>query len=64
MNRQQRRSAARQKGKPFDRTALIANAVDFLASTTDETITGATLVMPDGEVIYLAADAASKAAMQ
>ncbi len=55
MNRHERRRAARDKGKPFDRAALIASTVDILASTTDETVVGATLMLPDGEVVYLPA---------
>ncbi len=55
MNCAERRRAARGKAKPFDRAALIASTVDFLASTTDETVTGATLMLPDGEVVYFPA---------
>lgn len=55
MNRHERRRAARGKAKPFDRGALIADAVDMLANTTDETVTGVTLMLPDGEVVYLPA---------
>ncbi len=55
MNRHERRRAAHGKPKPFDRAALIASTASILASTTDETVTGATLMLPDGEMIYLPA---------
>lgn len=55
MNRHEHRRAARGKAKPFDRAALIASTVDILARTTDETVTGATLMLPSGEMIYLPA---------
>ncbi len=55
MNRKERRRAMPDKAKPFGRAALIASAVNLLANTTDQTISGVTLITSDGEMIYIPA---------
>jgi hypothetical protein len=55
MTRQQRREAERARRKAEQRTAGLSTATDVLAllAATDSTVTGATLIMPDGEIVYL-----------
>ncbi len=59
MNRQQRRAAARG-GAKADRPQAIVQALDALAlaSAADPTVTGATLMLPNGEVLHLDAETA------
>jgi hypothetical protein len=56
MNRQQRRAEMRRRERT-DRSERVAAAFDYLAlaSAADPTITGATMILPDGEVRYLSA---------
>ena len=57
MNRRQRRAAKLKPQQAKDRDAAIDLAMQCLASAT-KTATGATLLLPSGETIYLdAADA-------
>lgn len=42
--------------KLFDRAEVIRFAFDHLANSTDPTLTGATLIMPDGSTNFLSAD--------
>jgi hypothetical protein len=54
-NRHQRRTTARlQRGGRMDRADLVSIANALIEA--DATATGATLVLPDGETIYLSAD--------
>lgn len=55
MNRHQRRANAARDRKPADRAEVIRFACHHLANPTDPTVTGATLIMPDGSMIYLSA---------
>ena len=59
MNRQQRRAQARKaarKPTAFDRTQAIEAAEAYLAQSPG--VTGATMIMPDGESLYIGADTA------
>jgi hypothetical protein len=57
MNRHQRRAATAQSQKTHERAAAIRLAMAALAKA-GPTATGATLMLPDGEVLHLnAADA-------
>jgi hypothetical protein len=58
VNRQQRRATAAEKRRAERRSELITLAANVLADMAeqDSTLTGATLVLPDGEVMRLDAD--------
>jgi hypothetical protein len=58
MNRQQRRTAAAQKRRDERRAELIALASNVIADMAeqDPTLTGATLILPSGEMMRLDAD--------
>jgi len=55
MNRQQRRAAAAERRKAERRDDAIALAHQIVAETAahDETLAGATLILPDGESFYI-----------
>jgi hypothetical protein len=53
-NRDNQRAAAKQR-KPT-RAEVIRSVCHYLANTTDPTVTGATVVLPNGETIYVSAD--------
>jgi hypothetical protein len=55
MNRHQRRADAARARKP-DRAEAIRIAVDYLANAAAPTVTGATLMFPDGSTLFLSAD--------
>lgn len=63
MNRHQRRAAASRAAKT--RHAAVSNALTCLtaAAIADPTVTGATLMLPDGETLHLSADTARAMAM-
>lgn len=56
MNRRHRRADAASDRNPMDRAEAIRLTCEHLANSTDRTVTGATLIMPDGSMTYLAAD--------
>jgi hypothetical protein len=59
MNRQKRRAAAAEKRRAERRRDLIAFASSYIAAVAerDESLTGATLITPEGEMIRLDAAA-------
>ena len=56
MNRRQRRAETTFDRKPLDRAEVIRFACDPLGKSSDQTLTGATLIMLDGSMTYLSAD--------
>ncbi len=56
MNRQQRRAAQAQSRQAMTRAEVIQAAVGYLAEVAGPSATGATVIMPDGEMLYLSAD--------
>ena len=58
MNRQKRRAAAAKARAAKVRHTAVADALAYIAARDDPTITGATLFLPDGEVLHLSAEAA------
>lgn len=56
MNRHQRRSDAARDRKRPDRAGHIRFALDYLANAAAPSVTGATLLMPDGSTTYLSAE--------
>lgn len=59
MNRHQRRAAAASRAAKT-RHAAVSDALDCLtaAAMADPTVTGATLLLPNGETLHLSADTA------
>ena len=58
MNRAQRRAEAAKIQAAATRYASVKQALAYLAASTDPTISGATILLPDGEALYLSADTA------
>lgn len=58
MNRKQRRAEAAKARATKMRHTAIENALAYMAGRNDETITGATLFLPDGSMLHVDADAA------
>jgi hypothetical protein len=56
LNRRQRRAHAAQERKGIERADMLKLATYYLANIADSTATGATVVMPNGEMLYLSAD--------
>lgn len=56
MNRRQRRADAARDREAIDRAEVIRLTCDYLANSADPTVTGATLIMPDGSATYLSAE--------
>ena len=61
-NRHQRRAAAAAQRKKRQRDELVALAVEVVAKMVaqDETIFGATVILPDAEVQFLAVDSLTR----
>jgi len=58
MNRHQRKAEAAKARAAALRHAAVNDALAFIADCRDPTVTGATLMLPDGEVLHLSADTA------
>ena len=56
MNRTARRAAAAEERKQSERDDLIKLAHAALAASDDPTVTGGTLILPTGEVVFISAD--------
>lgn len=56
MNRHQRRAEAAKARATRMRHEAVADALAYLATRNDPTITGATLFLPDGQSLHLSAD--------
>jgi hypothetical protein len=61
MTRQQRRAADRAEAKA-KRAATISAAMDYLVNAAGPTATGATIIMPDGELVYVSVEQARQMA--
>lgn len=62
MNRARRRAEAAKAHTAAARHEIVRHALACLASNTDPTVTGATLMLPSGETLYL--DAAMARSMK
>ena len=56
MNRRQRQAEAARDRKPRDQAEVIRLAFGYLANAAAPTVTGATLILPDGSSIHVSAE--------
>ena len=58
MNRHQRRAEAARNRATKIRHAAVEDVLAYMKATNDPTITGATLLLPDGQMLHVPAETA------